>query len=280
MAADSTSLYLPRHIFRPPRPAVLSLKEQCCRLLFSDKAYIEQATKYVELDLLQELYEQACEAAGRRSPFEPLTLTGMRSPSSELVRRIAERYNTLVTLRVNSCPNFDSECLQYISKLPFLRDLDCGHCLKVQDHGVDRFLSQRGGSMRSLCLSGTSVTCRVSASIALFCGQLQRLELEFVGIGTKHVARMGPTCAGLRYINFGHCTAVTHEACKAIAHSCRLVQVLNLKYCTRIGDKGVAHLMDCTHLEELRLDGARVGDYGVIKVVQSCKSLLRLYLRE
>jgi hypothetical protein len=56
--------------------------------------------------------------------------------------------------------------------------------------------------------------------------------------------------------------SVTNEGLEAIAHSCPLLEELNISQCKKVSDVGLKHISQLPKLTKLWLDGTAVTDSG------------------
>jgi len=192
-----------------------------------------------------------------------------------------------------------------MSSLP-IRTIITEGCYKVRDDHVEIIARLAGPTLVHADFSGTpALTPRGMRAIATSCpmlktlivrgckrvgggtwewmdtlasqGMLEYIDLHCAGANDVVVSKLASKCPKLRRVDLGvMCTeGVTNVGLLELTEHCSLLEHVDLRGCKRIGDDGVALLVQkCgPHLKTLVLHSCDIGDDALRAIGQSCPRL-------
>ncbi|EIE21398.1 RNI-like protein [Coccomyxa subellipsoidea C-169] len=213
-------------------------------------------------------------AGGQLSRLRSLTLGGAyRTTDADLAKLLAAAPD-LAELRLPQCSRLQDACA--IARLtPNLEMLDLTECRGISVQSLQQCLTSLK-SLRVLELNGdTEVTDDLLTEVALAC-PLRRLGVSNCSAvtdrGVRGVAAAAPQLTALIADDVGR---LTDAALVALSESCRDIQEVSLRRCTKVTDVGVAALTLSGKLRSLNMSGiAHVGPASIKALATSCKESL------
>lgn len=170
--------------------------------------------------------------------------------------------------------------------IPNIVRLDLSRCFQISDVGMWCIASHCSNSIKHLVLAGCDQLTHVGLrSLSLACTHV--VSLDFTGCKLLDDVAMTTIATGawqIKVLILEGCTRITDSGVAEVTKPMgKSLQVLNLNYCTKVGDFGSRGLLavggQCPHLRVLDLKGCRrVEDAGLKAVANGCRQLESLKL--
>ncbi|CAL8469688.1 g9229 [Coccomyxa elongata] len=212
--------------------------------------------------------------AGPLSALRCLTLGGAyRTTDADLAKLLAAA-PALVELRLPQCSRLqDASAIPRL--VPNLEVLDLTECRGISTQSLQQCLTSLK-SLQVLELNGdTEVTDDLLTEVALAC-PLRRLAVANCSAVTDHgvrgIAAGAPQLTALIADDVGR---ITDAALVALSESCRDIQVVSLRRCTKVTAVGIAALTLSGKLRSLNVSGiGHIGSASLKALATSCRESL------